>query len=197
MFFISAWIDSRTALPADAAILRSRLGRRFLFLWRDFFRMVRRFTRIALFLSFKVNQRNHRAVDFVIGGAIGAHAQRILAAFPVPHFPFAHVQLWHSAGVMWIKMLHDHERHARARGQITQQVHRSFESAGRATNADDRAERLFGFPFISRIDLVRANCGGTALSLLRSRSRTSTLHSWGHFINNDLQLVRFQAAIPS
>ena len=97
---------------------------------------------------------------------------------------------------MRIEMLHDHKRHPSARGQMAQQFHRRFESASRAANADDRAEPQFGFPPISQSDLGHANCGASALSLLRSRSRTSTLHSWGHVTNNDLQPVRIQAVIP-
>ena len=48
-------------------------------------------------------------------------------------------QLCQPAGVMRIKMLHDHERHARARRQMAQQFDRRFEATSRAANADDRA----------------------------------------------------------
>jgi hypothetical protein len=44
---------------------------------------------------------------------------------------------------MRIKMLHDHERHSRARRQTAQQFHRRFESAGRVANADDGAIYIF------------------------------------------------------
>jgi hypothetical protein len=40
---------------------------------------------------------------------------------------------------MRIKMLHDHERHSRARRQMAQQFHGRFESAGRTANPDDGA----------------------------------------------------------
>jgi hypothetical protein len=52
-------------------------------------RRVWHFTGIALFLSLNVDQRNHRAIDFVIGSAIGAHAEQALAAFLIGYF--AHV----------------------------------------------------------------------------------------------------------
>ena len=96
---------------------------------------------------------------------------------------------------MRIKMLHDHERHARARRQIAQQFHRRFKSARRAADADDRTLRFFAFPCIPRIDLAIANPGRAALFLLRLRGRTSTFRSWVHVLNNDLQLVSIQAAI--
>jgi hypothetical protein len=72
MFFISAWINSRAATPADAAILRARFGRRFRFSRRALLGTVWRFTGIAVFLSLKIDQCDHRATDFVIGGTIGA-----------------------------------------------------------------------------------------------------------------------------
>lgn len=104
-------------------------------------------------------------------------------------------QFCQPAGVVRIKMLHDYEGHSRTRRQMLEQFHRRFESAGRAANADDRAERLFGFPFVLQVYLAPANCGATALSLLRLRSRTSTLHSRGHVAKNDSPLLRIQAAI--
>lgn len=58
----------------------------------DLLRAVRRFTGITLFLSPKIDQRNHCAIDFVIGRAIGSHAQRVIAAFHIPHFPLARIQ---------------------------------------------------------------------------------------------------------
>jgi len=58
----------------------------------DLLRAVRRFTGITLFLSLKIDQRNHCAIDFVIGRAIGSHAQRVLAPLRAPHFPFARIQ---------------------------------------------------------------------------------------------------------
>ena len=105
-------------------------------------------------------------------------------------------QLCQSAGVMRIKMLHNDERHSRVRMQMTQQFHRCFESAGRAANADDRAENLCTFPRGSITDRSVAN-RGTALFLLRLSGRTLTFRSRGHVLNNDLQLVRIQAAITS
>lgn len=48
-------------------------------------------------------------------------------------------QLWQPAGVMRIKMLHDHERHSRARRQTAQQFDRRFESTSRTADADDGA----------------------------------------------------------
>ena len=42
----------------------------------DLLRVVRRFTGIALFLSLKIDQRKHRAIDFVIGGAMARRKRR-------------------------------------------------------------------------------------------------------------------------
>ena len=87
-------------------------------------------------------------------------------------------QLCQSAGVMRIKMLHDHKRHPRSRRQMAHQFHCRFESASRAANADDRAEQ---------IDLARANFGTAALFLLRLRGRTLTFHKRCHFPDNELR----------
>jgi len=89
LFFISARINSRAALLADAVILRSPLGRRFLSSRRALFRTVWRFTCTAVFLSLKIDQCDHRATDFVIGGTIGAQAQRLLVAFLIGRFAIA------------------------------------------------------------------------------------------------------------
>ena len=91
MFFMPATIDSRTAPPADAVILQSSAPRRFLFVREDFLRPVRRFTGIALLPSPQLNQRDHRAVDFVVDGAIGTHPQRVLTAFRAFHFSLSRV----------------------------------------------------------------------------------------------------------
>jgi hypothetical protein len=64
---MSARINSRAAPPADAVILRLPEGRRFLFSLRALLRAVRRFIGIALFFPLKIDQRRHRAIDFVIG----------------------------------------------------------------------------------------------------------------------------------
>ena len=94
-------------------------------------------------------------------------------------------------------MLHHDKRHPGFRRQMAQQFHRCFKSAGRTADSNNRTERFFGFPGILRIDLAIANPGGTALFLLPLRGRTLMFRSSGHFVNNDLQLVRIQAAITS
>src|SRR5262245_27685703 len=91
MFFMSER-NSRMARPADVVILRSRFGTRLSFLRRAFLRAVGCFTGIALFLSLEFDQRNYGAVDSVIGSAIWAHTERVLATFQVLHFSLAHVQ---------------------------------------------------------------------------------------------------------
>jgi len=57
-------------------ILRSPLGRRFLFSLRALLRAVWCFIGIALFFPLKIDQRKHRAIDFVIGGAMARRKRR-------------------------------------------------------------------------------------------------------------------------
>jgi hypothetical protein len=92
LLFMSTRINSRVARPADAVILRSRLGRRFLFSRRALFWAAWRFTGIAVFPFLNIDQGDHRAIDFVIGGTIRPHAQGVRAAFLIGHFALPDAQ---------------------------------------------------------------------------------------------------------
>jgi hypothetical protein len=116
-------INSRVAGPADAAISRSRLGRRFLFPRRALFWVAWRFTGIAVLPSLKIDQGDHSAIDFVRWYGKGA--------------------LWQSAVVMRIEMLHNNKRHSRLRRQMAQQFHCRLKSSCRAADAYNRA--VYGY----------------------------------------------------
>jgi hypothetical protein len=107
-------------------------------------------------------------------------------------------QLWQLARMMRIEMLHDHKRHSGFGRQMAQQFHRRFESASRAADTDNRAARFSRFLSTPRrLDLTIANSRRAALFLLCLRGHTLTFRSRSHVLNNDLQLARVQAAIPS
>ena len=52
-------------------------------------------------------------------------------------------------------MLHNRERHARFRRQMSQQFHRRLESAGRAADAYNRATSIFAFACDVRVSALR------------------------------------------